>query len=259
MSGFVRKSVTGSLNQKEKAENASFESMKDIIPQALSLIRFPMMSLPHLCQLEQESLVTDFHGFFKERIAKAMTYHSTIQQDKDDLDRNISSVHFHPRNYTNDTWSTTLMIEDFPSLPAHDVRPLYFSSPVSGSEADENKTWEWNVDLFPKGVHYQKCIMIGLWRNVEISGSTYDTVRLALQTKLAEPREVEVVVLVMGVQDSVEYVKEMVVKRCSFDKTLRVRHLNDIVPFEELNCQHSDYLTGAEGSSFKISIIIKPV
>ena len=59
------------------------ESRKEHILEILSSIRFPMMSLPHLCQLEKEALTNDFHSFFMEQISKAMRYHSSVITDRE--------------------------------------------------------------------------------------------------------------------------------------------------------------------------------
>ena len=87
----------------------------------------------------------------------------------------------------------------------------------------------------------------------------YNTVRLKLEAKTPEERAVDVAVLVAGVQDNVEYVKKVVERRCRFDKHNTMYNFNEVVPFEELNSQHSPYLSGIDRNSFKITIIVKPV
>ena len=161
------------------------ESRKEHILEILASIRLPMMSLPHLCQLEKEVVTNDFHSFFMEQISKSMRYHSSVITDR-----------------------------------------------------EQEKKYR---------------------RNIEICGSTYKTVRLKLKIQHPESRNVEVCVLVMGVQDSVQHVKNVIVKQCSFDKARRVRIFNDNVPYDELNRPGSDYLTGSDGMNLKTSIIIKLV
>ena len=179
------------------------------------------------------------------------------------VDKDASSVesvnYWEPRNYTNDMWSTSLSIENFLAVPEHDVHLMFFSSPLSAAQADENRSWEWSLDLFPKGVSFERCIMIGLWRNLELSGTVYNNIRLVLTTKQPDVRKVHVAILVKGVQDNVEFVKHVVQKHCIFDKERQMFHFNDIVPFDELNCRNSKYLSGTDNNAFKVTIIIKPV
>ena len=147
------------------------------------------------------------------------------------------------------------------------------------------------MELFPKGVVFQRCIMIGLWRNVEVHGDTYNTVRLTLhcyQSKECSAwekgldlqrgqRNVTVCVLVTGVQDNVEHICQIVKRSLSFDASDRTRHINDLVPYHMLNQSAScckaqtqtgrsndelpsscTLLSGPEGDSLKVTIVIKP-
>jgi hypothetical protein len=223
----------------------------------LSNIRFPMIGPVHLSQLERDPLREYFTDFFVEKMLTALDYH--IGNKTDMAMSTVPAQHWKPRNYTNDVWSTSLSIDNFLSVPQHEVHLMFFSSPVSASQADENRCWEWSLDLFPKGVSFERCIMIGLWRNLELSGMVYNNVRLVLTTKQPDVRKVHVAILVKGVQDNVEYVKHVVQKHCIFDKDKQMCHFNDIVPFDELNCRNSKYMSGSDNNVFKIAIIIKPV
>ena len=237
---------------------------REAVLHLLSCIRFPMMQQHMLQLLDKDPFAARFSDFFIEKVGAAISYHSYKPHDRQFF-ASASNGHFDqvsPRNYTNDTWSTTLVIDNYSTLPAHDVRPLIFSSPVSGSEADENRCWEWNVDLYPKGVEFQKCMMIGLWRNLEVSGITYPTVRLVMEAKTPERRHVEVSVLVSGVQDSVEYTKNVIHRRCYFDELNHMYNLDDIVPLSDLNSTNGtrpSCLTGSNGDEFKIQIVVKPL
>lgn len=228
--------------------------------EVLACIRFPLIPPAQLAIVSSDVLAEMFPEFFNERIIVSQTFHSSIEEAR----RWIATVsqetgNFLPRNYTNEVWSTTLSIDHFSTLAQHEVRPLFFSTPVSAAQSDESFSWEWNVDLYPKGIHFQKCIMIGLWRNMEIAGAFYNTIRLVLATKTAEKRDVEVAVLVTGVQDDVEYIRRVVQQRCMFDEETRQCHVNDIVAYDELNGSNSPYLCGSDANTFKITIVIKPV
>ena len=246
-------------NQQTKLSTDIF-CLKDIVLQLLSHIRFPMMLPAQLCQLEQDPFVGIYRNFFIEKISGALGYHSSSQKNRQEELASVSGVscQLQPRNYTNEMWSTSLAIENFPSLPEHEVRPLFFATPISGSEADENQSWDWSIDLFPKGIHFQKCIMIGFFRNMELGGATYNTVRMALKAKTPEVRSVDVTVLVTGVQDHVEYVKHLVQRHCCFDEYNTICHINDLVPYEALNSETSSFLSGSDSDEFRISIIVKP-
>ena len=69
----------------------------------------------------------------------------------------------------------------------------------------------------------------------------------------------DVSVLVTGVQDNIEYVCKVIGRRCIFDQNTKIHNFDDIVPFDELNSPGSPYLSGPDGDSFKITIVIKPV
>ncbi|KAK2153064.1 hypothetical protein LSH36_309g02020 [Paralvinella palmiformis] len=220
----------------------------------LSNVRFPMIGPIHLSQLKQDPLNEYFMDYFMERMLLSLNYHLG-----NEYTLGVPASHWQPRNYTNEIWSTSLSIDNFMALPLHDVHLMFFSSPVSASQADENRCWEWSLDLFPKGIHFERCVMIGLWRNLEICGTVYNNVRLVLTTKQPDVRKVDVAILVRAVQDSVEYVKQVIQKHCIFDKDKQMCHFDNIVPFDELNCEDSDYLSGPQNDTFKVTIIIKPV
>ena len=243
--------------------NQSLE--QEAILHLVSCIRFPMMHQDMLQLLDNDPFATQFQDFFIEKVGLAVLYHTSKRIDRQLFPGATNGCYDHvtPRNYTNDMWSSTLLIDNYSALPPHDVRPLIFSSPVSGSEADENKCWEWNIDFYPKGVQFQKCMMIGLWRNLEVCGVTYPTVRLVMEAKTPERRHVDISILVAGVQDGVEYIKNVVHRRCCFDKTNRLFNMDNILPFDDLNSTNanvrSSCLTGSNGDELKIQIVVKPL
>ena len=248
------------LNNHETKMYGSPEEFKKLVIEVLSGIRFPLMPAEHLKQLQGDPLTNVFHDFFMEKVTNAFRFHSSAPEERSMLATVAGGYdQFTPRNYTSDTWGTLFAIENFCSLGQHEVRPLFFSSPISASEADENKCWEWHVDVYPKGVLFQKCILIGFWRNLEICGTLYNTVRLTIEAMSPNRRTVDLSVLVTGVQDGIEYIRKVVQKRCCFDDQSHMYNVNDLVPYEELNCPNSPYLSGPDGNTFKITIVIKPV
>jgi len=219
----------------------------------LSHIRFSLMPLEQLSHIASDPLAIPQIELIAERLAKATDFH------RRPAGASCTGEHYTPRNYTSETWATRFAIDNFCSVSPHEVRPLFFSSPLSASEADDSRCWEWHVDVYPKGVHFQRCILIGFWRNLDIQGTLYNTVRLTLSSMVPEVRVVDVIVLVTAVQDGIEYVSGMVQRRCCFDALTQMVQINDLIGYEELNSSCSPFLSGTDGNSFQITIIIKPV
>ena len=248
------------LPDKEKGFESYSLAYKNKVMQLMSHVRFPMMTIVQLLAIDADPLPRAFPSYFREKIDNAMQYHFTTAEEQGTMAW-ISGAHshFHPRNYIIDTWSTFLEIDSYQEMAQYDVRPILFASPVSNSNVDESKCWEWNVDLYPKGVHFQKGILIGMQETLEIDDTEISTVRLSVSSKTPETRHVEIAILVIGVQDNVEYVRTVVQKRCIFNAENRMFHLNDVVPYDELNCANSPFLSGPYGNTLKITIIIKPL
>jgi hypothetical protein len=191
-----------------------------------------------------------------------MAFHSSdIRQHRRPSSVAGGASAFKPRNYTDDLWSATLSVESFSTFSAYDVRPMFFSTPASAAASTtDTSPWDWTAELYPKGVRYSNSIMIGLWRNLEVAGAVYETVRLVVAAKSGETRRADVAILVVGVQDGVEYIRRVVERRCFFDADTPHCQINDIVPFHELNSgPNSAYLSGVDANTFKIMIVIKPV
>ncbi len=248
------------LNYHHQEAVANCLDFKELVLEVLSYIRFPLIPRNHLQLLENDILATTFGDFFSEKITHAVEYHMLTYEERKEVASNSQNMDMicTPRNYTNEMWGTVLSVDNFSTLPAHGAQQLFFSSPISGSEADENRSLEWNMELFPKGVHFQKCIMIGLWRNLEVSGTIYNSVRLTLEAKTPGERNVDVSVLITGVQDNIEYVKKIVTRRCLFDEKKKVCNFDGLIAYDELNCPNSAFLSGPDGNAFKVTIIIKP-
>lgn len=241
-------------------DRSAINAFHNTVLEVLSCIRFSLIPPTQLTLVRSDPLTVKFSDFVTEKIVESEVFHSSSEENRRIMASCSSEMFsFVPRNYTNEVWSTTLSIDNFSALASHEVRPLFFSTPVSAAQSDESMSWEWNVDLYPKGIHFQKCIMIGLWRNMEISGAVYNTIRLVLATKTPEKRDVEVAVLVTGVQDNVEYIRRVAQRRCMFDEEISLCHINDIVPYNDLNCPNSPYLCGTDANTFKITIVIKPI
>jgi len=219
-------------------------------------VRFAMIPPSQIGLVTADPIFADYADFFEDQIQQSLDFHSSSHPKSQ-----FSGHAFEPRHYTNDVWSTTLSVDSFSSFSSYDVCPVFFSTPATAAKTDSGDapSWEWTAELFPKGVHFSKFILIGLWRNIEVAGATYDTVRLVIASKSCEPRRTVVAVLIVGVQDGVEYIRHVVQRHCYFDADTPQCQINDFIPFSELNnCQNSSYLSGSDGNTFKIMIVIKP-
>lgn len=237
----------------------SRDTLPDVALEVFSNIRFPMMP-PTFLKAVDVDLIPECSRFVKQKILLATEFHALRDKERNDLAcTSYKMEDLIPRNYTSDTWSTALAIENFSKLQPFSVRPIIFSSPVSGSAADENALWEWSADLYPRGILFQRFIMIGLQRNLDIDETVYNTVRLSVSSTSGGSKTVDIAILAIGCQDGTDYVQSAQCKRFVFDEDHKVCHFNDVVPFDELTKEDSPYLLDKEGNTFKIIIIIKPV
>jgi len=218
-------------------------------------IRFAMIPPSEIGLVTADPLFANHADFFEEKIQQSLDFHSSEHPTS-----LFSGSLFEPRHYTNSVWSTTLSVDGFSSFASHGVCPVFFATPATPAKTDSGDapSWEWTAELFPKGVHFSKFVLIGLWRNMEVPDATYDTVRLVIASKSCEPRRTVVAVLIVGVQDGVEYIRQVVERPCYFDADTPQCQINDVVPFDALNCPSSTYLSGNEGNTFRILIVIKP-
>lgn len=227
----------------------------------LSHIRFPMMPPQHLIQLEQEPLARHYTQFFIERIEQAMKVHYCAEEERAQHLGPGEAILLRARCYDNSTWSQHVDISQYRALPQYDVTHRVFSSPVSGAQADENRTWPWKLDLHPKGVVFNKCVCVGYLRKLEVPGSVLEIFRLVLKKQDAAECCVDVSVLVYAGQDRVEYVKKVVSKRCFFDQYNSAFNLDGIISLSDL-CDYeekSPLFVGKFGHDLKLTVIIKPV
>ncbi|XP_046364641.1 BTB/POZ domain-containing protein 17-like [Haliotis rufescens] len=247
-------------------------------------VRFNMMTSAQLELLCQDNFIHEYADIFEEGLMQAFQYHSitaveyfTKLDEKDggmssaspdsnssDPEKVVTSCQpsSRPRNYTCEDWSCQFTLENFSCLDDFTTRTFFFSTPVSSSAADDHACWDWQVDLYPKGVRFPKAIMIGILENYEIDQHEHHITRLGVMAKSVhgEIRNVEVSILALasGINGS-EYIRNVVKKQCIFDFDGCLHNLDDIVPFDELMAAGSVYLTEEDRNTFKILIIIKPV
>jgi hypothetical protein len=261
---------------KKELSTSEFDvALKQIVATVMLLVRFPMMSPRQLADLLLSPLTQKYKEFFVERMAIGMSFHSGQNDRVHDIIKTEENgiLLFEPRLYTVDTCSSLLTVENFHNLHSYHSRTLVFSSHSHLADCAGDKSCEWVVDLYPKGVWFKKYFLIVWQGTVEMPEHVIRSVRLSLTCK--EPPidsdsdlRVKIGVLIYGVQDGVEHiarVKEIIYR---FNKNERVLHLDDILPFEELNPQQdsicsdtpvSKYLVGPNKDILKLHIVISPI
>lgn len=176
---------------------------------------------------------------------------------------------FESRLYTKDTCSSLLTIENFHCLQSYHTRTLVFSSYSHLADYAGDKSCEWVVDIYPKGVWFKKCFLIDWQGTVEIPSHVIRSVRLSLTCK--EPPNcdsdvrVKIGVLIYGLQDGIEHIVRVTEIIHRFNNKERVFNLDHLLPFEELNPQQgagenvpSLYLVGPNKDTLKLHIVILP-
>ena len=229
----------------------------DLFLKIMCHVRFPMMQLNQLASLESDSFVSHFKDFFLQRLFQAVRYHSTNSPKRQQmiLSGNNPS-HFSPRNYASETWSTDLEVQNIQLMLPGDVQGAFFTTPESSSEVDHNNFLDWHINIYPRGVVFKKCVMIGVPRNRTVDEHSFRTVRLSVTTNCSTRKPVEITVLIMGKQGDIEYVQKAITKYAIFDKNSSMFNIDDVVPYDELNHQTSPFLIDG---MLRLKIIIKPV
>ncbi|XP_012268456.2 BTB/POZ domain-containing protein 17 [Athalia rosae] len=247
-------------------------ALEQIVIAVMSCVRFPMMSPRQLAKLLLSPLTKKYKEFFVERMAIGMSFHSGQYERVNEVTRTEEDggLLFEPRLYTNDTCSSLLTIENFRSLPSYHTRTLVFSSHSYLAECAGDRTCEWVVDIYPKGVWFKTFFLIVWQGNVEVPEHVIRSVRLSLTCKEPPPASepdmrVKIGVLFYGLQDGVEHIARVseVIHRFSTDD--RVLNLDDLLPFEELNPKQpsvgnvvSPFLVGPNKDMLKLHIVISP-
>ncbi|XP_015514802.1 BTB/POZ domain-containing protein 17 isoform X1 [Neodiprion lecontei] len=247
-------------------------TVEQIVVAVMSCVRFPMMSPRQLAKLLLSPLTKKYKEFFVERMAIGMSFHSGQQERVDEVIRTEEDggLLFEPRLYTIDTCSSLLTIENFRSLPSYHTRTLVFSSHSYLAECAGDRTCEWVVDIYPKGVWFKKFCLIVWQGNVEVPEYVMRSVRLSLTCREPPPNgesdmRVKIGVLFYGLQDSVEHIARVTEVIHRFSKDDRVLNLDHLLPFEELNPQQatagnviSPFLVGPNKDMLKLHIVISP-
>ncbi|XP_014252510.1 BTB/POZ domain-containing protein 17 isoform X2 [Cimex lectularius] len=246
--------------------------MKNLVQEIMSHIRFPMMTPRQLAELLLSPLTTKYKEFFIERMAIGMAFHSDQRERVLEVARSeAGKLQFTPRLYTADTFSSTLCVDNFSSMPFYQTRTLVFSSHSGLAEHMGDKPCDWVIDLYPKGVWFPKCFLIVWQGTVELPESILCSVRLSITCRdvTEDYLRVKIGVLIVGLQDGTEHVVNVVEKNHYFSKDDRVLNIDNIIPFDDLNLRliKSDghkrppytYLVGLNKDCLKVHIVIAPL
>ncbi|XP_050297218.1 BTB/POZ domain-containing protein 17 [Anthonomus grandis grandis] len=247
--------------------NKSAKEYKELVEMVMMNIRFPMMTPRELAELLISPLIKQHEQFFVDRMAIGMKYHSGFE---DQLERHyVEERHlFIPRLYTSDSRSAVLNIDNFWDLQSYHVSTFVFSSLLSAAEHDSHKISEWEVKLYPKGVHFKKCYLICWQGTMEVPEEILKTVRLSLtcgESANANVR-VKVSVLIYGIQGGVEHVMQIIEKSHYFNAQSNILNMDDLIPFHVLNpgasldpTYENPYLIGPNKNQLKLTIVIAPI
>lgn len=262
--------------QQERMETAGEQDidlhMEKLAMSTMAGVRFPMMSPAQLADLLLSPITSNFMPFMMDRMATAMAYHHELPGAIQCILDKYSNSHrlLTPRLYTDDKYCASLSVDYFPQLPVYHRRSLLFSShqstvayrekESSNIEDSTSSGLEWIVDLYPKGVWFQKCFKIMPIRE-EVPERVLRTVRVSISTKEEVERRVKIGVLVVGNQENFEHIRYARTTNYIFSENDQVLNLDDMLDFEELNNmkKQSNYLSGLNKETFQILVTITPL
>lgn len=267
-----------------KNDHKSLCGLNAIVKKICELVHFQMMSFNDIIALQSDPVITKFHDLFYPYLDKAVQFHRSYAEHKtvhhNDSPTSPSSNlcgntdvsqkkhpstdtphKKHQRIYTCDSWCTEMTVNDLESINPGEFRGAFFSTPLTGREFDDSACWDWHVDLYPKGVAFKKCLMIGLFENHEIDEVMYETVRVTVSvaSSVSESRLVEVSILVFGEQDGMEYIAKVITRTCYFSQDCLLHNINNIVDYNQIHDGRSQFLMGKNKNALKFLINIRPV
>jgi len=244
-------------------ENISIH-MERLAISCLEHVRFPMMSPAQLADLLLSPLISRHMGPMVARMRAAMAYHRNTDSSIADIlkyrngDRLLT-----PRLYTEDKYCASLSVDYFLQLPVYHCRSLHFSSHESTADHNGDTQVDWMVDLYPKGVWFQKCFKIFTSGTMqEVPERVLRTVRASVSTKNEfQEKRVKIGVLVIGEQDSFTHIRHVRTANYIFSENDQIVNFDDLLSFDEINDQKvkSNFLSGVNKDSLKIHVTITPL
>jgi len=223
-----------------------------------------MMSPSQLADLLLSPLTTDYMLFMMARMQAAMAYHrNTPDAVKNILKYKNGDRLLTPRLYTEDKFCCSLTVDYFPQLPVYHSRSLHFASHESTADFSGDSQVDWMVDLYPKGVWFQRCFKIFTSGTMkEVPERVLRTVRASVSTKHEfDDKRVKIGVLCVGEQDGYTHIRHVRTANYIFSKDDQIVNFDELLSFDELNDQKvkSNFLSGVSKESLKIHVTITPL
>ena len=121
----------------------------------MSNVRFPMMTQHQLVELLLNPLSQSHTNMIVEKIRAGLRFHKGEEIDPTEDNRIYT-----PRLYTTEKFCASLSVDHFYELPSYHCRSLLFSSQRHNVEHEGDEQLDWIVDLYPKGVWFQRCLTV---------------------------------------------------------------------------------------------------
>ena len=122
----------------------------------MSHVRFPMMSHHQLVELLLNPVSKSHTNMIVEKIREGLRFHKGEEEIGPTIDNRI----YTPRLYTTEKFCASLSVDHFYELPSYHCRSLLFSSQRYNAEYQGDGQLDWSVDLYPKGVWFQRCLTV---------------------------------------------------------------------------------------------------
>ncbi len=249
------------LQAQRDAMERSGEHLVDLhmdghIQELLQTIRFPMMTPAQLASLLVNPLSQTHTELLVEKIRTAMKFHRNCMPDAQSDPRL-----FTPRVYTAERFCACLSIEHFHNLQSYHCRSLVFTAQKHTQESMGEDHSEWNVDVYPKGVWFQKCLTVYQPSGLEVPERVLKTVRVSISTHGEEEQRVHIGILLMGEQDGFEHVRKVITRNYFFCGDDQILNFDNVLDFDDLRCfkPKSNFLCGPNKDCLKIVIVITPL
>jgi len=253
------------LNVKKRNMVASGEENVDIhfdhfVKLLMPQIRWPMMNPGQLANLLLDPLSKSHMHLVVDRIRAGVRYHQgEVPVKTQDYEPRL----YTPRLYTKEKFCASLSIDHFYELPFYHSRSLLFSSQKHISEKmGTDEQLDWSVDVYPKGVFFQRCITVYRPSGKELPSKTLKKVRVSITNKkVEEDIFVKIGILVVGEQDHFQHIRVVRARNFIFTAQDQIVNFDDIVDHDELIAllPKSPFLSGDNAESFKILITITPL
>lgn len=264
-----------------------------LVTQIMAHIRFHLMSYEDMANVLLDPISTHYGHCFTDRVLEAMKFQAIgFEARKGAFDRMRESFDsdftaFTPRLYTDDMWSSAILIENYSEIPSYTTRTFVFETKSTlferQSKRDHNgcskrmRTWEsasmqeWAVELFAKGVSFEKASLIRS-PSLIVPDWKSNTVRISISCirSCCPDTAFNVGILISGRKDDQDFVRHVYTRRWFFDGDERVMRIDDVVPFDQLNTPsprlvpaqfqaYSPFLTGEDRNTLKVQIVITPI